>query len=439
MPEQFETTFEELVEQFLGLPLAPQMAGAISLSAQPPDIQAFLQRALALMARAKYSATNFNPALNRWLSVTVPGILPRAWGGRIPPLTLPGRHRKLDDYVVHRDWASGPEPHLFLDIGCGFPPVTSADTAQKLADWQVHGVDYAFDDYVLYDCEGHYACFDEKGGFQYFQALMNPSGRALYADPQATRNRFVGLFEELEPRLPNANSHRSETVAKGGNRLIHHHILDFETDNLSFIKADIADLKIRGAKVIRCMNVLIYFEPDVRKEMLMKAGELLADDGIVIAGTNGLGIQSRYAVYRKGAQGLNLDEFAFGLENLGHIVFMPFFSIHADDPEAMLLAELSGTIRADQSFWPDFSAGQDALLKQEGLCERRADGYLQFDADEISPAEYLKIHFMIWQQLEQDGFLDGAVDVLKQAGYDAWKNPVGDIAVRPSAEVNNKW
>ena len=49
------------------------------------------------------------------------------------------------------------------------------------------------------------------------------------------------------------------------------------------------------------------------------------------------------------------------------------------------------------------------------------------------------MHFMIWQQLEKDGFLDGAVDVLARAGYDAWKNPVGDIAVRPSAEVNNNW
>jgi len=28
---------------------------------------------------------------------------------------------------------------------------------------------------------------------------------------------------------------------------------------------------------------------------------------------------------------------------------------------------------------------------------------------------------------------------LARAGYDAWKNPVGDIAVRPSAEVNKNW
>lgn len=47
-----------------------------------------------------------------------------------------------------------------MDAGCGFPPVTSADTAQAFSDWHVYGIDYAFDDYVLYDHEGHDTCFD---------------------------------------------------------------------------------------------------------------------------------------------------------------------------------------------------------------------------------------------------------------------------------------
>jgi hypothetical protein len=31
--------------------------------------------------------------------------------------------------------------------------------------------------------------------------------------------------------------------------------------------------------------------------------------------------------------------------------------------------------------------------------------------------------------LEQEGFVDGAVSVLKRAGYNAWINPVGHVAV----------
>jgi hypothetical protein len=337
--------------------------------------------------------------------------------------------------VANHYQASREKTPVFMDVGCGFPPVTVAETAQALSGWHVYGIDSTFNDYVLYDHEGHYACFDQDGKFQYFQALMNPSGRALYANPGATRDRFMKLYENLYPLLQNVNDKRSQTVESDGNRLIRHHIRDFEKDNLTFIKDDFTKLRQWSVTVIRCMNVLVYFEPDVRKKMLAQAGNLLEDDGIVIAGTNGLGIQARYVVYRKALNGLVADEFAFGLENLGHIVFMPFYSIHANDPEAMLLAKLARTIRADSSFWPDFSARQDTLLRQEGLCERNADGFLRFAEDEISPTEYLKMHVMIWQQLESDGFLDGAVDTLARAGYDAWKNPAGDIAIKPSDDT----
>jgi len=37
----------------------------------------------------------------------------------------------------------------------------------------------------------------------------------------------------------------------------------------------------------------------------------------------------------------------------------------------------------------------------------------------------------LWNQIEQEGYTDGAVDALGRAGYRAWKNPVGDIAVLP--------
>ena len=50
-----------------------------------------------------------------------------------------------------------------MDVGCGFPPVTAVDTARSLHDWQVYGVDRSFADYVLYDADGYYACFDKNG------------------------------------------------------------------------------------------------------------------------------------------------------------------------------------------------------------------------------------------------------------------------------------
>ncbi len=437
MQTKTDNTFDDLVEQFLGTRLPQQMAGAVSLPGLPPEAWDFTMRMLALMKRAGYSATGFSPHLIQWLSATVPSILPGAWGGRIPPLTLPGRHKKFDDYVASQNWAPTAEPPIFVDVGCGFPPVTSADTARKFKDWHIFGVDRFFDDYVLYDSDGHYACFDQKGVFQYFQALMNLSGRALYADPDATRNRFNKLFEDLFPLMKDLNGTTSETVEKDGSRLIHHHIRDFETDNLTFIESDITELGLPSAKVIRCMNVFIYFKPEIRKEMLVRAGKLLDDDGILIVGTNGLGIQSRYAVYRKDNNGLLPDEFAFGLENLGPIVFMPFFTIHENDPEATLLADLAGAIRADRSFWLDFSNRTDELLQHQGICRRGTDGFLHFSEKEMSPREYLEKNALLWGQMDEEGYLDGTVDTLGRAGYEAWKNPVGDIALLPPERVKN--
>lgn len=109
---------------------------------------------------------------------------------------------------------------------------------------------------------------------------------------------------------------------------------------------------------------------------------------------------------------------------------MPFLTFHENDPEAALLAKLSGAIKSVSSFWPDFSNRQDELLTHYGICRRRSNGYLQFPEKEISFAEYIDKNSRLWQKMAAEGYLDGAVDAMEQAGYEAWKNPVGDIAVR---------
>ena len=428
-----ETTFNDLVEQYLGMRLPPPLGTAIDYQTLPEDTQAFIIRMLSLMKRSRYSATAFNPHLLRWLSTTIPSILPSAWGGSIPPITLPDRHKKLDEYVARHNWPSDHDPPVFLDVGCGFPPVTTADTARTLSQWNVFGVDSSFADYVLYDSEGHYACFDQDGTFHYFQAMMTPSGRALYADPEATQKRFKQYFDDLFPLLDVSNGTASETVEKDGIKLIRNHIRNFESDNLAFIQSDINNVDIRGANVIRCMNLLIYFESSARKRMLQHAGRLLDDDGILIAGTNGLGIQSRYTIYRKGADGLMPEEFTFSLDNLGHIAFMSWFTIHDEDPEALLLAELIGVVRSAPRYWAAFSGRLDELLNRHGICTRGTDGFLQFPQEELSPREYLAINAQLWGEMIAEGYLDGAARVLEKAGYDAWRNPVGDLAVRPPA------
>lgn len=106
MQSKVDKTFDDLVEKFLEKRLPDGMATSISMSKLPSESREFILRMLSLMKRAKYSATGFNPYLIRWLSATLPSILPGAWGGRIPPLTLPDRHKKLDDYVANQNRTS---------------------------------------------------------------------------------------------------------------------------------------------------------------------------------------------------------------------------------------------------------------------------------------------------------------------------------------------
>jgi SAM-dependent methyltransferase len=389
---------------------------------------------LALMKRAGYPATGFTPHLIRWLSTTAPSILPGAWGGCIPPITTPDRHKKLDAYVSRQGFCAGSGPLQLLDIGCGFPPLTAADTARNLPQWKVCGVDRSFADYLLIDGDGHYACFDLSGRFLYFQAMMNISGKALYANPAAARRRFKNLFAALQHLLPPSDGNASTSIQKDGLTLIYKHIKDFESDNLRFIQSDIEDLDGPTARVVRCMNVLLYFKTDEKKRLLAKLADLLETGGILIAGTNGMGIQARYTVYEKDANGLFPREFAFSLDNLGDIAVMPYFTIHENDAEAMLLADLSRTIRNDRLFWSDFCDRLDGILEQRGFCRRRSDGFLEILKEAATTKEYLKNNLLLWNQMGKAGYADMAVDVLIEAGYNAWKNPVGDIAIQPPVD-----
>ena len=182
------------------------------------------------------------------------------------------------------------------------------------------------------------------------------------------------------------------------------------------------------------MNVLIYFTPPVRGKMLRKIGSLLGKDGLLIAGTSGFGIDARYTVYRETDGSVTPSEFAFSFENLRSLGIMPYFTIHDGDREAALLADLLGTIRADESYWPALNSRVDTLLAQKDISRRGSDGYLHPPPEEMPADEIRGRMAALWQQLLSEGFLKGALSALERAGWEAWENAAGDIAVRPPAD-----
>lgn len=426
-------SFNELVAHFLGRRLPEQMAEAISFPALPTDVQRFITRMLILMRKADFPVTDFTPVLIWQLSNIIPGFLPCAWGGRVPPLTLPKRNAKLDVYVLKHTWPDSLVRPVFVDMGCGFPPITTMDAAASLSGWRVFGVDRSLSDYVVYDPEGNYACFNRQGAFQYFQPRMDLAGIRMYRNAAEVRLRFERVFDDLHPLLSRATDRNSETVEKNGYRLIHHPIRDYEAPNLTFIESEMEDARVPPAYAIRCMNTLIYFDPETRQRMLAGAGALLADTGILIVGANLMnGANCRYSVYKRDNQAIEPTEFALSVDNLRPINVMPWYTLHDNDPEAMLLADMIRQVRADRPFWRGFTGRLDELMAQYGLFQRDGNGFLYTPEGEELAADFAERTARLWRQVEEEGFTDGAVGRLNRAGYTAWKNPVGDIAIRPS-------
>lgn len=422
--------FNDLVERLLGRRLPDTLADQIDWPALSPDAQGFILRLLKLMQRSSCPATEINAQMIWLLATVTPAMLPSAWGGRIPPLTSQGRHRKLDAYVKHHAWPSGDGRPIFIDLGCGFPPVTTVDTAKHLPDWSVYGVDPSFFRYVLYDAEGRYACFNRDGQFQYFQSPLKP----LNDTTEAVRKFFQSLFDDLYPHLPSPHDHERTSFARDGHTLISNPIRDYEAENLNFIKSDIGDLQSPPARFIRCMNVLLYFEKEIREAMLAAIANLLADNGRLMTGFNHpFGIYARYAVYRKNSAGMVPFEFAFSLDNLRPLGTGPWVTLAEEDKEAELLADLTRTLRTDRIFWGDFNAYIDAQQEKFGICRRKDDGFHQFTEETRTapPHVVLEKTTELWKEAAASGYTDGAVEALGRAGYTAWENPVGDITVLP--------
>lgn len=428
-------SFNSLVKQFLGVRLPDRLSGMISYPDLPLEAQHFTLRMLTLMQRASYAGNDFTPLLMRALSTIATSSLPCAWDGRIPPITMAGRHRKLDAYVVNQPWAQFKERPIFLDLGCGFPPATTLDTANNLPQWAVFGVDRTFAPYVLYDSDGHYACFDHNGNLLYLQTRLTASGRDLNDHPKFARSRFKALFERMYPILPVTDGIASAAVDLDDNKLIHNPIRDFEADNLAFIQTDIETLDLSPARVIRCMNVLLYFDAQKREEMLLTMGRRLDDGGILIAGFNHyLGSGARYVVYRRADTAIIPGEFAFSLDNLWPVGIAPWYTLHDDDPDAVFLADLTAAVRNDPNFWPAFSHRVDDLMASHAICRRGSDGFLLFLDPPMALEQLIGKLAALWQQIDAEGFTSKAVEALGRAGYRSWINPVGDISVEPHTD-----
>lgn len=389
------------------------------------DAQELADRAFRFMRTAGIQATDVSELTAWMIGFSVPRTVPSAWSGAVPPVTMPGRHQKLDEYIAGNPWHQPDGEGVFVDLGCGFPPFTTMDTARRLADWRVVGVDPTFGQYMVYDTDGTYASFDDNYELRYFQeGNYEP-------DPVATRARFHSMLDRLLPQLPAD----ADEVSDAEGRLVRDPVRQYQNGNLELLPGGIGDLTLAGgADVVRCMNVFMYFDQPFRQRALDWVTDLLRPGGLFISGSNWTqSACSRYTVYRKETSGLVAREFAFSVENLRPIELSPWYSLNDDELDTLANAHAVGAVRADTEFRQRFDTRLDALLAELRVCARGADGYLGRPAADVSTEDAALASSVLATRLVDEGFADGAAEVLCQMGRKAWRNHVGHVAMEPVA------
>jgi len=185
--------------------------------------------------------------------------------------------------------------------------------------------------------------------------------------------------------------------------------------------------------MVRCFNVLTYFDSAFRRKAARWAARTLRAGGLFICGSDGAQtMDARYTVYRREAAGLIAREFAFSIENLRPLLTHPWFALHDGDREVLSVATLVAILRADDRFRTSYDKRTDALLAEKRLLVRGADGHLAPPPDSLPESGWIAAREEIAVQLEREGFADQAVTVLRRVGLNAWVNPVGHVAVDPA-------
>ena len=398
-----------------------------------PDVRGFVERMCRLMRRQRLDARDFSEFLAWVVSMFIPKMLPDAWGGAVPPITQQGRHADIDEYLAKNPWRPIVDGERLLDLGCGFPPMTAVDTADRFRGVELTAADPSFGRYLVREANGDYAVFDGDSQLIYFQPGSNEaeSWQALYADPIETRRRFALRLSELQGLLA-ADDSAFSSVTRDGAELTQNPVLEFGRDNLTFRQVGIGSTELSGFHAVRCFNVLMYFDDTFNRDAVEWLAGVVVDGGISISGVDwshsGF---ARYSVHRAEDGAMRHREFAFAIENLRPFEIMPYFTLHEDDRAAELLASLVGVVRGDAAFRRDFDGRLDELLSETGFCERKPDGYLGTFAEGADPAAFATASKTIGSALEHEGFHRRVADILNENGYRAWVNCIGHVAIDP--------
>ncbi len=425
------TSIEQLCDHYLGgRPAATVLQALKPLAQERSEVRDFTRRVVRLMGIAQVGPRNFSPMAAFGISMAKE-FLPGAWGGKIPPITAPDRHKAIDGYISSNRWRTFGPGTVMIELGCGFPPTTAVDASKRFPDWQIIGADPFFDPYLLYDRDQSYTCFDENGQVRYFQLQPTATIKTM-VDYQNLRARAPDLFAQLLPKLPPDNGEMCTAEADGA-QLIRWPLRQWESGNLKLVQAGIGSPSLPEADLIRCFNVLMYYGTGVLREFETCAASQLHEGGLAIAGANSPnGSEVYYGVYRKEAGQLVEKELAFSVDIIRPLGLMPWFALHDDCGTNLRLAQVVRRIRSDSEFCTAFDNAMDQFLMESGLLIRDAEGCLISPPVPLPFDKMSQIMATTGDQLDREGFTMRAAETLGRQGVRAWRNEVGYLAIDPA-------
>ena len=417
---------QALNDQYFDGHLSPGFVSQLSdLPADRPDVHAFIERMFHFMRAGGHPPTDLSSLHGEILGSLLARILPGAWEGRVPPITVAGRHMVIDQYLGNNNWQE-PGAKSMLDIGCGFPPHTTVEISNRYPDWKVTGADPSLPVYLVYDADGNYCTFDSDKNAVYFQPAV-PSvenWNELLSDAASTRDQFTRLLESL---LDENREYGDDEFPRLRIDPVHRH----STSNLSFMNGGIGQVQVEPVDVIRCFNVLFYFDDIFRQRALNWFTDQLHEDGLIVLGSNwALSTESRYYVYQKDAGRLKLREFAFSIDNFNPIGIVTWYTNHQDDRESAELAKYLRILRNNDDFSKEYYKFNDAQRLSKGICPRTVDGYYGPVDSTLSPVELWTRVAAMLDELNESHLPAMAIDVLKQSGLSVGKNEVGHISIK---------
>lgn len=413
--------------------LSPEVMALLApIDDQRLEVQQFVARMFRQMRRRRTDARDFSERVALVAGALLQHLLPGAWGA-IPPITQTGRHAAIDDYLARNPWRALGDGDRLVDLGCGFPPVTTLETADRFPEVSIVGADPSFGQYLVREATGDYAVFDANGNLLYFQPTARVAERwhAMFTDPGRTRERFTAHLAALRAHLPDTSA-VSRYVSADGVEIIRNPIAGFERPNVSFRRLGIGESGLQGFAAARCFNVLYYFDSAFQQQSLDWLCNTLVEGGISVTGADWTRSRcARYSVHRRERGAPIAKEFAFGIDNIRPFDLVTFFALHDDDPGTALMSQLIGVLHDDARFREDSDRRMDQVQQELGYCARKADGYLGGAAPSLAAEDAMLAPDRIGAALERDGFPERAVEVLTRNGYRAWVNCVGHVAIDP--------